>query len=121
MNTQVLSIECKKDSEINLTISIGQDKYKFTFIAETDTVGDQQICMLRADDRFLDLFRFNQHIASSITKLALNFYQGKVVGLPQDLGDFGTREEALESVNQRWDERMLVEPISPISRKSGQT
>ncbi len=107
MNTQVLSIESKQDSEISLIISIGQDKYKFSLIAETDTVSDQHMHTLRADDRFLDSFRFNQHIASSITKLALEFYQGEIVELPQDIGAFVTREEALESVNQRWSEQTL--------------
>jgi hypothetical protein len=89
MNTKVLSIELTEVTGLfKVVVSIGENCYEFTMTAETDKMGDRQIHLINGDEKFWELFKFNQHLAQGLYKLTAKAYNGEAIEVPQDIGQF---------------------------------
>jgi hypothetical protein len=98
MKTQLTSIEPGIENlQFQIVILVGTDKYRFTMTVETFRVGDRQIEGVRGDEDFLNFFKFNQNLGLEIYKLVLNTYNGQIVPLPIDIGNFDLEELRLHS------------------------
>ena len=94
MIAKVLSIKQKDSNTFDIDMSLGAEKYEFVFTVERDAV-DEKFLAIAEDTQFSKLFRFNDHIATSVIKLVAKVINEKIVELPVDVGDFGTCEQAL--------------------------
>lgn len=89
MNAKVLSIELTEITGLfKVVVSIGENCHEFTMTAETDKMGDRNINLINGDEKFWELFRFNQHLAQSLYQLTAKTYNGEAIAFPQDIGQF---------------------------------
>jgi hypothetical protein len=96
MKTQVLNIQPNTDTNsLKVFMSIGNEQHQFTFFRQFDSFANHQIQIINYDNQFGDTFKFNQHIIGEVISLVRSFFKGNKLFLPQDVGDFGTLEEAL--------------------------
>lgn len=96
MKTQVLNIQ--PNSEVNslkVCMSIGDKQHQFTFSRQFDQVANRQLQIINYDNNFGETFKFNQHILNEVISLVRKFFKGDKLNLPQDVGNFGTKDEAL--------------------------
>ncbi len=68
-----------------------------------DTLANRQIQIITYEADFGETFKFNQHIVGEVINLVRQIYNGGVVELPIEVGDFGTAEQA----------RALQKPFTP--------
>lgn len=96
MITQVSNIQQGNNADsLTVTMSIGDKDRQFTFTRKYDRIGDRTLQIITYDSDFGETFKFNQQIVAEVMKLVRQFYAGNRVKLPQDVGDFGTQEQAL--------------------------
>lgn len=97
MNTQVLKIEPNNDvNSLKVYVLIGDEKHEFTFSRKFDTIANKQLQLITHDKSFGDVFKYNHHIIDEVMNIVRKFFQGGNPNLPQDVGDFGTLEDALK-------------------------
>ncbi|MEG3438566.1 hypothetical protein V0288_15650 [Pannus brasiliensis CCIBt3594] len=80
---------------LSVVIVIGEEPQTFTFSRHGQRIGEIEIFITNEDEDFARVFLFNQHIAGEVMKLVDRVYNGEEVKFPIELGDFGTKEEAL--------------------------
>lgn len=96
MNVKILAIEPGKEADsLDVLMSIGEEQLCFRFVRRLDTIGAQKVQTVNHDDSFWEHFKLNQHIVFKVTRFVLRKYQGELLELPADVGDFGTPEEAI--------------------------
>lgn len=101
MNVTVLSIKPVREPNCHeVLLSIGGERQVFEFTTEVNRVGEHQLQTTRAEDRFSELFRFNQRVAMNVSQLVVKFYNREAVELPADVGNFVTPEEAVSNLKQ---------------------
>jgi hypothetical protein len=97
MRTQILKIQPGNDSNsLKVYVLIGDEQYEFTFSRNFDIIANKQLQLINHDISFGDIFRCNQHIVDEVMSIVRRFFQGENPSLPQDVGDFGTLEDALK-------------------------
>ena len=101
MKVTVLSIKPAREPNCHeVLLSIGEERQVFEFTTEVNRVGEHQLQTTRAEDRFSDLFRFNQRVAMNVSQLVVKFYNQEAIELPADVGNFVTPEEAVSNLKQ---------------------
>ncbi|MEQ9367627.1 MAG: helicase-related protein [Coleofasciculus chthonoplastes F3-SA18-01] len=96
MKTQVLNIQSIPDADsLKVWMSIGNKQQPFIFSRKFDQIANRQLQILTYESEFGETFKFNQHIVGEVMNLVRQFYQGNPVELPQEVGEFGTPEQAL--------------------------
>ncbi len=96
MKAHVLNIESVPNNDfLKVWMLIGDDQQEFTFSRKVDQIGNRQLQIISYEDDFGETFKFNQHIVAEVMNLVRHVYQGDRVNLPQEVGDFGTVEQAL--------------------------
>ena len=89
MNLEVLAIEPTLEiGTFNLLVLVGEEQHKFTMKVESFTVANQEIQVTSGDDHFSQFFRFNQIVASNVSKLVSKVYNNQAVELPENIGEF---------------------------------
>ena len=98
MKTQVLNIQLNSEANsLKVCMSIGDKQDQFIFLRQFDQIANRQLQIINYDNHFGETFKFNQHIIEEVISLVRKFFKGDKLNLPQDVGDFGTKEEALIS------------------------
>ena len=96
MNVKILTIEPGKEADsLDVLMSIGEEQRCFNFVRQFVTIDDTKLQLVQHEESFWETFKFNQHIVFTVTRFVVRKYQGEVLELPADVGDFGTREEAI--------------------------
>jgi len=96
---KVTALSTKSAPEPNshqVLLSIGGERQIFRFTTEVNRVGDRLLQTTWGEDRFSDVFRFNQRVAMNVSQLVVKFYNKEVVELPADVGNFVTSEKAVQ-------------------------
>lgn len=97
MNTQVLKIQPNNDvNSLKVYVLIDDEQHEFTFSRQFDTIANKQLQIITHDTSFGEIFRCNQHIVDEVMSIVRKFFQGENPTLPQDVGNFGTLEDALK-------------------------
>ncbi|MHC5732243.1 MAG: hypothetical protein ACYTXY_50945, partial [Nostoc sp.] len=65
---------------------------------------------------FGDTFKYNQHIIGEVMSLVRKFFKGDELTLPQEIGDFGTPEEAL-ALQKPFNQSSTTDPESILTDK----
>lgn len=93
MNVKLLSIESAKElGKFNLSVQLGTEENQFTMMVESDTIAGESFEVIKGDEEFHCLFKFNQEIAVKLYKLLAKFKDGEALELPVDLGNFSRQE-----------------------------
>ncbi|GAC1505140.1 MAG: hypothetical protein NVS2B14_17540 [Chamaesiphon sp.] len=58
-------------------------------------LANRQVQIITYEPKFGEIFLFNQQIVKEVINLVRQIYNGGVVELPIEVGDFGTPDEAL--------------------------
>jgi hypothetical protein len=96
MKPQLLNIQPNTDTNsLKVFMSIGNEQHQFTFLRQFDQIANRQVAIINYNYQFGEIFKFNQHIIDEVMSLVRKFFKGDKLILPQDVGDFGTLEEAL--------------------------
>ncbi|MDZ8241588.1 MAG: helicase-related protein [Nostoc sp. ChiQUE01a] len=117
MKTQVLKIQPNTDTNfLNVCMSIGDEQHQFTFSRQFDQIANRQLQIINYDNNFGDTFKYNQHIIGEVMSLVRKFFKGDDLTLPQDIGDFGTPEEAL-ALQKPFNQSSTTDPESILTDK----
>ncbi len=96
MKTRVLNIQPTPDANsLEIWMSIGERQRQFKFSQKFDRIANRQLQVIIYEGDFGETFKFNQHIVGEVMNLVRQFYKGNRVELPQEVGDFGTPEQAI--------------------------
>lgn len=96
MKTQVLNIQLNSETNsLKVCMSIGDKQDRFIFLRQFDQIANRQLQIINYDNNFGETFKFNQHIIDEVISLVRKYFKGDKLNLPQDVGDFGTIDEAL--------------------------
>ena len=91
MKVKVFSIEpTSEKGRFQVTLLIGQGQHKFAMTVESFLVGDRELQVTNGDRDFRETFKFNQIVATDISKLVSKVRNGEVVKLPIDVGEFNS-------------------------------
>lgn len=96
----VLAIETKTPDSLEVAMSLGNQRYTFLFGMERDPIEPQFISLLE-DREFSRLFKFNAPIVGQVFRLISRVHNGEKVQFPVKVGEFYTREEALQQLEKR--------------------
>lgn len=97
MRTQILQIQPGNDvNSLKAYMLIGNEQYEFTFSRKFDTIANKQLQLINHDISFGEVFKYNHHIVDEVMNIVRKFFEGENPTLPQDVGDFGTLEDALK-------------------------
>lgn len=117
MKTQILNIKPNTDpNSLKVFMSIGNEQHQFTFLRQFDSFANHQLQIINYDNQFGDTFKFNQHIIGEVMSLVRKFFKGDTLTLPQDVGDFGTLEEAL-ALQKPFNQSSSTDPTSILTDK----
>ncbi|MHC5675643.1 helicase-related protein [Nostoc sp.] len=117
MKTQVLKIQPNTDTNfLKVCMSIGDEQHQFTFSRQFDQIANRQLQIINYDNNFGDTFKYNQHIIGEVMSLVRKFFKGDELTLPQEIGDFGTPEEAL-ALQKPFNQSSTTDPESILTDK----
>lgn len=117
MKTQVLKIEPNTDTNfLKVCMSIGDKQQQFTFSRQFDQIANRQLQIINYDKNFGETFKYNQHIIGEVMSLVRKFFKGDNLALPQEIGDFGTPEEAL-ALQKPFNQSSKTDPESILTDK----
>ncbi|MGL4622918.1 MAG: helicase-related protein [Chroococcidiopsis sp.] len=117
MKTQVLKVQPNSSANsLKVCMSIGDEQHHFTFSRQFDSFANRQLQIINYDNNFGETFKFNQHIIGEVMSLVRNFFKGVIAPLPQDVGDFGTLEEAL-ALQKPFSHSSSTDPSSILADK----
>lgn len=105
----VQAIEAKTPDRLEVAMSLGNQRYTFLFGMERDPIEPQFINLLE-DREFSRLFKFNAPIVGQVFRLISRVNNGETVAFPVNVGEFYTREQALQQLEKR-----PRNPIFPIT------
>ena len=115
MKTQVLKIQQNADTNsLKVCMSIGDERHEFKFSRQFDQIANRQLHIINYDKNFGDTFKYNQHIIGEVMSLVRKFFQGNKPNLPQNVGDFGTLEEAL-ALQKPFNQPSSTDPTSILT------
>ncbi|MHC5915686.1 MAG: helicase-related protein [Nostoc sp.] len=97
-------------------MSIGDEQHQFTFSRQFDQIANRQLQIINYDNNFGDTFKYNQHIIGEVMSLVRKFFKGDELTLPQEIGDFGTPEEAL-ALQKPFNQSSTTDPESILTDK----
>ncbi|MBC1238206.1 helicase-related protein [Nostoc sp. 2RC] len=117
MKTQVLKIQPNTDTNLlKVCISIADKQHHFTFSRQFNQIANHQLQIINYDKNFGDTFKYNQHIIDEVISLVRKFFKGDDLTLPQEIGDFGTPEEAL-ALQKPFNQSSTTDPESILTDK----
>jgi len=112
MITQVLNIQQGSNADfLTIMMSIENRQHQFTFARKYDPIANRQLQIITYDSDFGETFKFNQQIVAEVMNLVREFYAGNSVKLPQYVGYFGTREQALALQKPFYPKTLETSPI----------
>jgi len=93
MKVKLLSVESMQDGIFKVCLLIGESPEQFIFAVDAPQHQDE-IALIRADKSFRSAFRFNQHLAASITQIVGRVSSQEALTFPIDLDEWMTPDEA---------------------------
>jgi hypothetical protein len=99
MNVQLLSINSNTQPRLyQIEVLIEGLLHQFNVTVESYTVANREIQVTNGDNKFSEIFKFNQIIAGNICQLVAQFHNHQSVELPQEIGEFYSDKSELTQV-----------------------
>jgi hypothetical protein len=101
VTVQAIQISSEKDS-VQVSLVVGEQKSTFAFTVHESAIGTQKVKILNYEQRFWDVFKFNQHIVFQVTNLVKRQLAGEDMSLPVEMGQFFAPDPGLTVLEQGW-------------------
>jgi hypothetical protein len=89
MKVQLLTINTTETPRVfRVALLVGSQPLRFNVTVEIDTLANQTILITHGSQEFSEFFRFNQDLASKISKFVCSFSESIPIHFPIYIGDF---------------------------------
>ncbi|ACK74147.1 hypothetical protein PCC7424_5584 (plasmid) [Gloeothece citriformis PCC 7424] len=79
----------------DVKVEIGNFQHQFKLAVDIDLIGERQIQIVRTDDEFEEIFKFDLQFHRDICKLVSSVYNHQPVQLPTNLGELEKAESLI--------------------------